>query len=204
MNPPDHFPGEDEALVAALAKRVPVPSAVLARLRAERAGLKESETTETKIVTFPSPAALPARRRSWTWMAAAAAIAVLLGFAGYQMWPRTPGSIITRSPAGTVDTTRPEIAWENAPGKKYNVWILPSQGDYTTAPALFVAKGVRSPLPFSALKPGKDTPPDETELKADADYRLLVCYDDAGDPGPGERIAGTPVPFKVAPAPKQR
>lgn len=203
MNPSDSERGhEDEALEAALSKRVAVPPAVLSRLRAERSALGEAEAAEGKIVAFPGTASLPARHRLWNWVAAVAVIAIL-GVVGYQMRPGDDASfpaIVTRSPMGTVTTTQPEIAWENAPGKHYSVWILPKEGDYTTAPALFVAKNVRSPLPFSALKPGQDLPPDKKELDPDKEYRLLVCYHDAGSAGPGERIAGTPVPFRIVPA----
>jgi hypothetical protein len=208
MNSSPSDPGtprdEDAALAAALSKRVAIPPAVLARLRAERTQTGAKTAEADKIVAFPfgSSATAHAGRtkgRAWPWMAAAAAIAVA-GLVGYQMWPRDPAAIVTRSPQGTVTTTQPEIAWENAPGKNYNVWILPAEGDYTTAPALFVAKGVRSPVPFSALKPGKDLPADKRSLDPEKEYRVLVCYNDTGSTGPGERIAGTPVPFRVAPA----
>ncbi len=198
---------EDPALATALSKRVPIPPAVLARLRAERLQGEAKETEKSRIVAFPSGAASArSKGRAWQWMAAAAAI-VVAGLVAYQMRPgdtAKAGAIVTRSPQGTVATTQPEIAWENTPGKKYNVWILPKEGDYTTAPALFVAKDVQSPVAFSALKPGKDLPADKTELDPDKDYRVLICYNDAGSPGAGERIAGTPVPFRVAPAAKEK
>jgi hypothetical protein len=194
---------DDEGLTEALSKRVPVPPVVLARLRAERETLGETKAAQGKVIAFPGTDSRPARHRLWNWMAAAAVIAIL-GVVGYQMRPRddtSSASIVTRSPQGTVATTQPEVAWENTPGKSYNVWILPKEGDYTTASALFVARNVRSPLPFSALKPGKDVPPDKKELDPDKEYRLLVCYHEAGGSGPGERIAGTPVPFRVVSPP---
>jgi hypothetical protein len=200
---------EDAALAAALSKRVPIPPAVLARLRADR--LQEGaakEEAKSKIVAFPAGASSArSKGRAWQWMAAAAAIMVAGLVAYQQMRPGDTntaggGAIVTRSPQGTVATTQPEIAWENTPGKKYNVWILPKEGDYTTAPALFVAKDVRSPVAFSALKPGKELPEDKKELDPDKEYRVLICYNDTGSTGPGERIAGTPVPFRVASAAK--
>src|SRR5436190_12811986 len=129
MNPSDpNTGGEDEALAAALAKRVAVPAAVLARLREERAQLGEKRVGSDNIVAFPSGAPSSAKRRLWGWMAAAAVIAVL-GVVGYQMQTGSHGgttsAIVARSPQGTVATTQPEIAWENTPGKNYNVWILP-------------------------------------------------------------------------------
>jgi hypothetical protein len=162
--------------------------------------------SDNKIVAFPSGSSTAPRVRSkarlWQWITAAAAV-IVIGITAYQMRPPEPGkpaSIVTRSPLGTISTTRPEIAWENTPGKNYNVWILPKEGDYTTAPALFVAKNVRSPIPFSALKPGKDTPPEKKELDPNKEYRVLICYNDTGLTGPGERIAGTPVPFRTSSA----
>lgn len=215
MNPaaPDSGPpgNEDTALAAALSKRVPMSPAVLERLRTERLAMTSGPAeSNNKIVAFPSGSSAAPRVRSktrlWQWVAAAAAV-IVVEITAYQMRPSEPGkpsAIVTRSPQGTISSTQPEIAWENVPGKNYNVWILPKEGDYTTAPALFVAKGVRSPIPFSALKPGKDTPPEKRELDPDKEYRVLICYNDTGLTGPGERIAGTPVPFRISRAAEEK
>ena len=42
--------------------------------------------------------------------------------------------------------------------------------------------------------------PEKRDLDPDKEYRVLICYNDTGLTGPGERIAGTPVPFRIAPA----
>ena len=107
--------GEDEALAAALSKRVPVPESVLERLRAEREqlGKEKADPKEQKIIAFPAGVSRPANRQWRTWAAAAAAIAIL-GVLGYQlqMGRQDGGSsaIVTRSPQGTITTTQPEIA----------------------------------------------------------------------------------------------
>jgi len=122
-----------------------------------------------------------------------AAILVALGVVTWLLLPRsTPtAQVALTSPAAAISDTQPVIAWtsKDKPGQKYDVWILPAGGDYLKAPALFIAKGVTSPVAFISMKPGKDLT--DTALKAGMDYRVLICLADAG------RMAGVPVEFKV-------
>lgn len=121
--------------------------------------------------------------------------AVLAFFAGltWLLIPSAPATarVVITSPGDEISATQPVIAWnsKDKPGQKYDVWILPAEGDHLTAPALFVAKSVISPVSFSQLKPGKDVV--GTALQPGTDYRVLVCLADAG------RMAGVPVPFRV-------
>ena len=104
-------------------------------------------------------------------------------------------NVALTSPTATISDTQPVIAWtsKDKPDQKYDVWILPAEGDYLKAPTLFIAKGVKSPVAFASMKPGKDVA--DTALKAGIDYRVLICLADAG------RMAGVPVSFTVKPAP---
>ncbi|MFM7607212.1 MAG: SUMF1/EgtB/PvdO family nonheme iron enzyme, partial [Prosthecobacter sp.] len=83
------------------------------------------------------------------------------------------------------------VAWnsKDKPGQKYDVWILPGGADHLSAPALFVAKSVTSPLRFEDMQPG--TGAGLASLETGAEYQVLVCLADAG------RMAGVPVPFRV-------
>jgi hypothetical protein len=74
------------------------------------------------------------------------------------------------------------------------VWILPEGADQKTAPSLFVAENVRSPLDFASLKPGPANPEKEPALKPGTRYLALVCL--AG----GGRMAGITVPFQTTAA----
>jgi hypothetical protein len=126
-----------------------------------------------------------------------AAILVALGVVTWLVLPRgTPtANVALTSPTATISDTQPVIAWtsKDKPDQKYDVWILPAEGDYLKAPTLFIAKGVKSPVAFASMKPGKDVA--DTALKAGIDYRVLICLADAG------RMAGVPVSFTVKPAP---
>ena len=104
--------------------------------------------------------------------------------------PATARVVIT-SPADEITDTRPRIAWnsKDKPGQKYDVWILPGGADHLSAPALFVAKSVTSPLRFEDMQPG--TGAGLASLETGAEYQVLVCLADAG------RMAGVPVPFRV-------
>jgi hypothetical protein len=106
--------------------------------------------------------------------------------------------VVITSPGDVINDTRPTIAWtsKDKPGQKYDVWILPKEGDFrdaVAAPTLFKAERVTSPVDFISFKLGKGvaTP----TLQPGTDYRVLVCLADAG------RMAGVPIPFKVKPAP---
>ncbi len=203
---PDFPKPEDSALAAALSRRIPIPDHILGRLHADREQILagRAATEERVIRLVPAIDARPAVKRAAfrPWLAAAAAITVA-ALVTWQFWLRAPAVIAGISPSGEVASQRPEIVWENAIGKSYNVWILPEEGDYTTAPALFVAKGVRSPVSFESLKPGKGAPLGMTSLSPETDYRVLICYADAAKDPVGERLAGTPVKFRVAAGPSK-
>lgn len=126
-----------------------------------------------------------------------AAVLILFPAVTWLLLPTTPSTarVVVTSPGDQIADTRPTIAWnsKDKPGQKYDVWILPAEGDHLNAPALFVAKAVTSPVTFDTLKPGVGQ--DAAGLQPGTDYRVLVCLADAG------RRAGVPVPFKVKPAP---
>jgi hypothetical protein len=125
-----------------------------------------------------------------------AAVLALLGAVTWLFLPTsTPTArVVVTSPGDEIMDTRPTIAWnsKDKPGQKYDVWILPAEGDHLSAPALFVAKSVTSPISFSQLQPGAEAA--GTSLQPGTNYQVLVCLADAG------RMAGVPVPFKVKPA----
>ena len=133
-----------------------------------------------------------------TWLALAAGIAVLVGLGAFFLRPSAPSSkdIAVLAPRGDTGFTQPTIAWDARPDQRYDVWVIPADGDKNQVPALFVAKGVRPPVAFSDLKPtpalAEQSRP-TSRLEPDTDYRLLVCLADAG------RIAGIAVPFRTAP-----
>jgi hypothetical protein len=126
-----------------------------------------------------------------------AAVLALLAAVTWLLFPTsTPTArIVITSPGDVISETHPRIAWtsKDRPAQKYDVWILPAEGDHLTTPALFVAKSVTSPVSFTQLQPGAEAA--ATTLQPGTDYRVLVCLADAG------RMAGVPVPFKVKPAP---
>jgi hypothetical protein len=121
-----------------------------------------------------------------------AAMLVLLAAATWLLLPANSpvARVVITSPGDVISDTRPRIAWtsKDKPGQNYDVWILPAEGDHLTAPALFVAKSVTSPVRFEQLQPGLGL---DTSLQSGVDYRVLVCLADAG------RTAGVPVPFTV-------
>ncbi len=124
-----------------------------------------------------------------------AAILVVLGTLTWLYLPRqSPNAeIAITSPRGDTTSTVPVINWQAKPGKSYDVWILPPEGDVLTVPAVFKAEKVRPPVDFAALKPGKDAP--LAALKPGEDYRVLVCYADT------KRIGGIAIAFHVSPKP---
>jgi hypothetical protein len=82
-------------------------------------------------------------------------------------------------------TTQPTFAWGNDsdPEQRYDAWVLPAVGDHEQVPALFTAKGVRSPVKLA------DMTPEGGSLEKGKPYRLLVCLASAG------KFAGQPRPF---------
>ncbi|NBV85672.1 MAG: hypothetical protein EBS01_05300, partial [Verrucomicrobia bacterium] len=102
------------------------------------------------------------------------------------------------SPSGAIVSTRPTVEWSSgdAPGQRYDVWILSSAGDYRSAPSLFKAENVVSPVEFSTLKPGR--PEQGDALEPGLEYRVLICLAGKG------RLAGVPASFRVAPKNPQR
>lgn len=138
---------------------------------------------------------LTAARRT-PLLAFAATVLILAALTWLILPSGTPmANVALTSPAATISDTQPVIAWtsKDKPDQKYDVWILPAEGDYLKAPTLFIAKGVKSPVAFASMKPGKDVA--DTALKAGIDYRVLICLADAG------RMAGVPVTFTVKPPP---
>lgn len=147
-------------------------------LAAVRNVFAEHEADTKKIVRFPL------RKVA---VALAACVAVLLVVLALIQDPGIQGA----EPSGSITDTTPDIKWENAedPEQKYDVWIIPAEGDYMDAPTILVVKDVRSPIAYEDLNPPKGKPP-VSEL-AFGDYRLLVCLAGEG------KASGTPTPFTV-------
>jgi hypothetical protein len=133
-------------------------------------------------------------RRAFPLLRLAAVLALLATGTWLLLPPATPTArVVVTSPGDVISETRPRIAWnsKDKPGQKYDVWILPAEGDHLTAPALFVAKEVTSPVRLDEMKPGPEML--GAELEPGKDYRVLVCLAAVG------RHAGVPVPFRVEP-----
>ena len=128
-------------------------------------------------------------------VARAAIIALLAAPIGWWLSQRVGQVIATASPAlaptGETSLTEPTLVWENATDQDYNIWILPEGADQLSTDPLFVARNVRSPLPFSEFAPGKGNPEKSATLKPATRYLALVCL--AG----GGRHAGVLVPFQT-------
>lgn len=122
-----------------------------------------------------------------------AAVLVLAATVTWLVMPHASATarVVITSPADEITETAPRIAWnsKDKPGQKYDVWILPGGADHLSAPALFVAKSVTSPLRFEDMQPGPGAGP--VVLQPGTEYQVLVCLADAG------RMAGVPVPFRV-------
>jgi hypothetical protein len=130
--------------------------------------------------------------RHSTFLRLAATFATLAAISWLLIPSQQPTArVVITSPGDVTTDTRPRIAWNSKdnPGQKYDVWIIPAEGDHLTASVLFVAKNVTSPVAFDQLQPGPESP--AAFLQPGADYRVLVCLADAG------RLAGVPVPFRV-------
>jgi len=146
-----------------------------------------------------APATKVRRSKGITRMLAwAAAITLLAAPVGWWLSQRQSTNLATASPAlaprGETGMTQPTLVWENAPQQDYDVWILPEGSDQKTAPALFAARRVRSPLPFASLRPGPANVLGARELQPGTPYLALVCLTGHG------RLAGVTVAFKTAPA----
>lgn len=141
-----------------------------------------------KTIAFPD-SSNPKPTLAWRWLAAAAAIALLAG-----VWwqnQHSAATVVVQRPE--ADSTAPLLVWENRDDtQKYDVWILPDGADQATTPALFKKENVRSPLPMADLKP-TDPAGRKSSLQAGGKYALLVCLASTN------RMAGTMVPFSVAP-----
>ncbi len=175
------------------AQNPPMPKAIYDRLERNRSELLERDPS-LETLPFPQP---PLGRRL-KWVAAMAAVLVgLLVLIGPQLGrlltPQSGSSaqVATIPPAwaprGATAVTEPLIIWDSAPDQSYDVWILPASGDVSDVPALFIKKGVRSPLAFDQLEsatPGNRLVPGEA-------YRVLVCLGDQG------RLAGEAVAFTI-------
>lgn len=146
----------------------------------------------------------PARRSAFSvGLALAACLALLLGIAAV-WWPwlrpndgSSAAAVTVLAPRGVTGVTEPVLDWEVRPGQRYDVWILPAEGNHVEAPALYTAKDVEPPVRFGALQPGPGLN-ERREKAAPAllpgrDYRLLVCLANAS------RVAGVAVPFRTAP-----
>jgi hypothetical protein len=157
-----------------------------ARREALSARGESSAVAETKIVR-------PVFLR--TVLQAAAAVLLVAGLY-WQLRPqpvRTARVVVT-SPGDEIQSTRPRIAWTNrdAPGQRYDVWILPGSGDPLTVPALFKKENVVSPVEFARLESVKGGAGVEAPaLEPGGEYRVLVCLAGAG------RMAGVPVNFRT-------
>lgn len=132
-------------------------------------------------------------------LALALAAALVVGLVGLQfIQPKPPAGTMARvtitSPGDLITTTRPTIAWtsKDRPSQRYDVWVLPEEGDHLTVAPLLVAEDVTSPVSFEKLRPETSVITEgEPELEEGRAYRVLVCLADGG------RIAGTPIPFRV-------
>ena len=153
---------------------------------------REQQTGNTLKREQQTGNTLKREQRTFAFLRFAAVLALFTGLT-WLLIPSAPSTarVVITSPGDEISATQPTIAWnsKDKPGQKYDVWILPAAGDHLSAPALFVAKSVTSPVSFDQLQPSKDHA--ETALQPDTDYRVLVCLADAG------RMAGVPIPFKV-------
>jgi hypothetical protein len=155
---------------------------------------REQRTADTLKREQHTADTLKREQRTFSILRLAAVVALFAGVT-WLLLPSAPATarVVITSPGDEISETQPRIAWtsKDKPGQKYDVWILPAEGDHLTAPALFVAKGVTSPVSFDKLQPSPDSA--DTALQPGTDYRVLVCLADAG------RMAGVPIPFRVKP-----
>jgi hypothetical protein len=158
----------------------------------ERVLFDLEETRQKALQACKRPPKASFIHRHSGFLRLAAVLALLAAFT-WLVLPHAPATarVVITSPGDEITETTPHIAWnsKDKPGQKYDVWILPGGADHLTAPALFVAKSVTSPLRFEDMQhvPGVGS----VALQPGTDYQVLVCLADAG------RMAGVPVPFRV-------
>jgi hypothetical protein len=210
--------GEVRLLDSALASATPVsesvppmPRHILRQLEDRRRALiAERRAPSDRPANVINPDRLPAadqaapivqRRRGGplAWVAAVLILGTLgaIYFRPHPLAPPVAGrSPRLLAPTGETSRTEPLIVWENAPdpSQLYDVWVLPPDGPFEKVPAIYEAKGVRSPVAFDRLAPPASASGVAHDLQPGKDYRLLVCIAGAG------RIAGTAVPFSTSPA----
>lgn len=173
----------------------PMPEHIRQRLEKERLALmaeRHQQNVDLPAESISSPpAAVPAlqvldggqtgqagrattsvtRKRSFSSvLALAAAMVVVTGLATLLLPKGLKGS-----------ASQPVFVWQNAADEtqRYDVWVLPAEGDVETMPAVFVAKGVRSPVSLKDMQPGPAAAAGQTTLAA-APSRLLVCLASIG------------------------
>ncbi len=178
--------------VASRVSDVQMPAQALAMLEQARREALDAREVATVI---PFPAAGKTRHFLRPWLALAAGLLILAGLA-LLFAPSRPSSkeIAVLAPRGVTGFTQPRFVWEARPGQRYDVWVLPAEGNHIEAPALFIAKDVQPPLDFAALQPAPALAAESrptTRLEPGTDYRLLVCLAGAG------RVAGVAVPFRT-------
>jgi hypothetical protein len=190
---------EQASILASPPPAEPVPPVTLAHLEEMRMRALSNATAAKAHRSLDEKISLTAL------LAGAAMLMLLVLPAGWWLVKKNSNNhtvqseLATASPAlaprGETGMTEPTLVWENAPGQNYNVWILPEGANQETTPALFVANDVRSPVPFSALKPGPGHEDKNARaLRPGTPYLALVCLSGGG------RLAGVTVPFHTAPA----
>jgi hypothetical protein len=192
MNEEHDILREHADVLRALEERTPtgklqVPERVIFDLEAIRQKAVQARRKQAQV-SFVS--------RHWGLLRLAAVL-VLAAIVTWWVMPDATSTarVVITSPADEIADTTPRIAWnsKDKPGQKYDVWILPGGADPRTAPALFVAKRVTSPLRFEDMQPGAG----QASLQAGVTYQVLVCLADSG------RMAGVPVSFRVKAIPRQ-
>ena len=199
MNAPDDDPfADDTELVQAIEQapptgEIPLPEAqVFALERARR------EALATRQPVAPT---MPARRKivlpMWAGGIAAALIALAVAVSllrperGSDLASLATARVVVTSPGDVVTDATPQIRWtsRDVADQKYDVWILPAEGDVLTVPALYTANEVTSPVAFENLQATPDS--GSGRSLASGSYRVLVCLASVG------RHAGVPIPFQV-------
>ena len=149
------------------------------------------------VVSMPASVASSGRRRGFrpaVWLALAAAVAatlvMLVRILPESGAPMAKITLLAPDPADPSPYADPVFVWDNkdAPGQRYDVWVLPKGGDQLTAKPLYVAKDTLSPLPLEAMKKAEGV----TTNLAGGDYELLICLAGVG------RHAGVTRSFAIA------